>query len=489
MKVLLTTFYDARCTGLRILASCLKSPRNIYIYSVKMCFFKEHFTKKVQRFPESHKAYLSIQDNGYTMGMCDINPITENEEKIFFEYIEKEQPDIIGFGLRSYLNEIVIDLLKKIRSKFPHIKLIAGGYAPTLEPEVFTPYLDAVVRGEGEEAIVELCDCFRNKSSFEHIKNISFYKNGETINNPLRCAKKNISDYPWSFGFHDGEENLFTIENDKITYGDPLHHWQAYCFLLGRGCLGSCSYCSGGNWIKMYHNEGYKLPLRRMREIDDAIAELKRAKADGYKRIHFTDEYFAASMSYIHEFLDRYEKEIGLPVEMYLHYELINNHPELLHRLKRLGLKHVCVGIQSGDEKFAREVYNRKTSHKTISSFIRNIHAAGISAVYHLILGNPLETEENFRNSLEFLKEIPYKKGEDSFICFKFNAFPKSPIVEKYQEKALKKVPNHVFERQGCLAQLRMLLSDEEFLPLLNNKKYLDDVTELREIYFSKIDS
>lgn len=32
MKVLLTTFYDARCTGLRILASCLKNPRNIYIY-------------------------------------------------------------------------------------------------------------------------------------------------------------------------------------------------------------------------------------------------------------------------------------------------------------------------------------------------------------------------------------------------------------------------------------------------------------------------
>lgn len=483
MKVLLTTFYDARCTGLRILASCLKQT---CAEEVKLCFFKEHYSKKVQSFPENNKAYLTIRNNGYFMGMCDINPITEKEKEIFFEYIKKETPDVIGFSLRSYLNDIAIDLLKAIKSNFPKIKLIAGGYAPTLEPELFVPYADAVIRGEGEEAIVELCECIKQNKPFEHINNLSFQKSGKIVNNPLRCAKVNISEYPWAFGFHDGDENLVTLENNTISYGDPLHHWQAYCFLLGRGCLGSCSYCSGGNWIKMYHNEGHKLPLRRIRTVDDAIAELKRAKADGYKRVHFTDEYFAASLSYLNEFLGRYEEEIGLPVEMYLHYELINNHPELLVRLKKLGLKEVCVGIQSGDEKFAREIYNRKTSHKTLLDFINNIHEAEISAQYHLILGNPLETEENFRNSLAFLKEIPYA-GEDSLTCFKFNAFPKSPIVEKYNEKALEKVPNVIFERQGCLAQLRLLLSDEEFYPLLNNKKYFEAPEELKEIFFSKI--
>lgn len=481
MKILLTTFYDERCTGMRIIASCLKKAQ----YNVKICIVKAHCVKRVNQFPIEHDAYQVIASDGYSVYMNDADPITEQEEKLFYDYIEKEKFTVIGFSLRSYLNKIVLKFIHKIRTQFPHIKIVVGGYAPTLEPELFVPHVDAVIRGEGEDAMLELCHCFRNNLPYIYIYNLSYFQNGKCMNNPLRCAEKDISRFPWPFGSHDGEENIVSINNNTLKTGDPLTSWKAYCFLLGRGCLGSCSYCSGGNWIKMYHKAGFKIPLRRMKNIDDAISELKRAKNDGYARIHFTDEYFAAPLHYLNEFLDKYEQEINLPVEMFLHYEMINNHPEILTRLKKLNLKKVAVGIQSGSEKFAREIYSRKTSHQTILNFIHLIHEQNISANLHFIFGNPLETEEIFRESLDFLKQIPFIKGFDILTCFRFTAFPHSPIVEKYGNAVTAPVSNAVFERQGCLAQLRVLLQDDEFLPLLENKSYMENPEELRTLYYN----
>lgn len=481
MRVLLTTFYDARCTGLRILASCLAQKN----YDVHVCLIKEHINKIVKNFPEDHRAYQMIDSSGYMISMCDANPISEKEEYTYISYIKQLKPDVIGFSLRSYLNDLTISLIKKIKSIFPDIAIICGGFGPTLEPQRFAPYVDAVIRGEGEEAILDVCDALRRKDSVTSIANVSCMKDGHYIENELRSPCVNISRYPLPFSFHDGNERFVLIENDSLTRGDPLKEWQAYCFLLGRGCLGTCSYCSGGQWTTLYHDAGYKIPKRRLKDIDDAIAELIRAKNDGYKRIHFTDEYLAASASYINEFLDKYEKHINLPVEMYLHYLFTINHPEILHRLAKLGLKKVCLGIQCGDEKFSKEVYNRHTTHNDLLKFSNMVKEQGISLQVHLIIGNPLEDEMTFRNSLKFLAEIPFEPGIDTLTCFRFTPFPHSPIVERFGKQVIDPVPQLHFERQGCLAQLRMLLkNDDDFLPLLDNPLYFEHPELLQERYY-----
>ena len=77
---------------------------------------------------------------------------------------------------------------------------------------------------------------------------------------------------------------------------------------------------------------------------------------------------------------------------MYLHYNFIINHPEILHRLANLGLRNVCLGVQSGDEKFAREIYNRHTTHEDMIKFAHMVKKEGISLTVHLIVGNPLES-------------------------------------------------------------------------------------------------
>ncbi len=483
MKIALVTFHDESCTGLRILASCLKKEN----YDVRFIILKEHKYKRVESFNNSNSCHIRICSNGYIMAMNDVNPISDTEKELFFSYLQQEQPDIVGLSFRSYLNPVIIELIPQIRTILPETKIICGGFGPTLEPELFTPYADAVLRGEGEETIVEFCNAVKNNTDFRSIMNVSYNdENNVCINNKLRCPENNISKYPWPFNYNSGEENFAFIENNTLLKIDPLkHNWKSYVMLLGRGCVGSCSYCSGGNWIKQYSNYGYNVSIHRLRDIDDAIGELKQAKADGFKKIYFTDEFFVAPISYFKEFLDRYEREINLPCWMYLHYQQMLNHPDIFERLVNLGLELPIVGIQHGDENFAKTIYNRKNSHESYLKFIDMAHKYGLGVGLHIIHGTNLDTEESFRNSLNFLKKIPFIKGKDIINCFRLTPLPKTPLLEKY--KNLKVLPLHEFERQGCLTVLRMFLDDEEFMPLLNNPLYYNDPTELKEIYLKTI--
>lgn len=481
MNVLLVTFYDERCTGLRILAaSLLQAGHNPHL-----CLIKKHTSQVVRTFSETHRAYQIIADTGYLRCMSDAHPITKQEEELFFQYIRESRPDVIGLGLRSYLNDIALHFIQNIRRHLPSTKIICGGFGPTLEPEVFTPYVDAVIRGEGEEAIVDFCNAVAEGRDYTSLPNVSAYRQGKTIHMPLRALQCNISRYPWPLSHHDGNDRFLHIDHDTLYTGDPLATWKSYCFLLGRGCVGSCSYCSGGNWLNAYKQQGFKVPLRRLREVDDAMGELKRAKADGYTRIHFTDEYMAAPPGYLNEFFDRYEQEVNLPVEMYLHYLQIIKHPELLQRLARLGLQQVCLGIPSGSERFAQEVYHRHISQKDLLHFAFLVKNAGISLNLHIIIGNPLESENDFHQTLRFLHTIPFDPYVDSLTCFRFTPFPGSPIVRQYGSRAQQPVPQKYFEWQGCLTQLRMLLPDEQFLPLLHNPFYKEHPHLLQEKYYS----
>ena len=77
------------------------------------------------------------------------------------------------------------------------ILTIAGGVFPTFAPELVLgfPSIDIVCKGEGEDALVELCRRIEQKKSFDNIKNLWVKKkNGEIIKNPTGMV--NMNDNP-----------------------------------------------------------------------------------------------------------------------------------------------------------------------------------------------------------------------------------------------------------------------------------------------------
>ena len=76
-------------------------------------------------------------------------PLHLSEEDLLLERLAAERPDIIAFGSRSIFNRACLPLLRRIKEAFPDKPLVAGGYGPTFDPEIYLEEADYVVFGEG----------------------------------------------------------------------------------------------------------------------------------------------------------------------------------------------------------------------------------------------------------------------------------------------------------------------------------------------------
>src|SRR5688572_2922880 len=77
----------------------------------------------------------------------------------------------------------------KVKEIMPNAFAVFGGPHATFSPEfVETPGIDAICRGEGEQAIVELVNRLRDKQDFYDVQNFWFKhkETGEIIKNPQR---------------------------------------------------------------------------------------------------------------------------------------------------------------------------------------------------------------------------------------------------------------------------------------------------------------
>ena len=88
---------------------------------------------------------------------------------LFEERVESFQPDLLALSATEDMFLLGIKLLKCVRQY--NILTIAGGVFPTFGPEIALrfPEIDIVCVGEGENALVELCQRIEKKKHFDDI--------------------------------------------------------------------------------------------------------------------------------------------------------------------------------------------------------------------------------------------------------------------------------------------------------------------------------
>jgi len=80
------------------------------------------------------------------------------------------------------------------------LPIILGGAHATLLPEetlVATPEIDIIVRGEGEETIIDLLQALEHKQPLDNISNISYRWNGEIISTPAGSTNVDLDSLPF----------------------------------------------------------------------------------------------------------------------------------------------------------------------------------------------------------------------------------------------------------------------------------------------------
>src|SRR5262249_2953523 len=71
--------------------------------------------------------------------------------------VKRYAPDVVAFGATTGLHKYYLGLAAHLREQWPSALHLFGGPHPTYFPDaIFSPGIDVVCRGEGEDAAVEL---------------------------------------------------------------------------------------------------------------------------------------------------------------------------------------------------------------------------------------------------------------------------------------------------------------------------------------------
>jgi radical SAM superfamily enzyme YgiQ (UPF0313 family) len=321
-----------------------------------------------------------------------------------------EQNELVDYMHKSdkLIPDAIINSLRKIKEKFPNIKIVAGGAKSVYLKDL--NFVDIIVHGFAEDALLKL---LRDIGT----PNIHFYRKE---NNKIIIPGENTS---WKI---DSSDFRFT-DTDGILPGETLP------IEVSRGCIFKCKFCA-------YPLLGKKKfdYLRDPKCIKDEM--LYNYEKWGTTVYTLTDDTFNDSTHKLEAIL----KEVStLPFKInfitYLRLDLIKAHPEQAAILKELGLISAFFGLETLNQKSASIVgkgANVRSMKEFLPELYYNLWKGDISIFSSFIVGLPFETETSIRETFSYLKE--YSDFNPSFWPLSFRGgyylseFEKDPAKYEY---------------------------------------------------------
>lgn len=331
--------------------------------------------------------YLSaaLKNAGHQVNAADLNMEGLQTD------IESFKPDVIAYSVMS-CNYPPVKTINQILKKTYDFTAVFGGPHATYFPEIIHDEgVDAVCRGEGDEAFVEFVDRLERGENFQDTRNFWVRQGKEITKNPLRSLIEDLDSLPFP------DRSLFL---DRFW---DLRENPVKTFHTSRGCPLSCGYCHNDALKKMYKGHG---KMVRMRSVDNVVREIESVKNQyPLQFVRFFSDVFFLKEDWLEEFAVQYSKRIVLPFWCLITPTQVNE--QVVQYLKKAGCWSVGMGIEAGDETVRRTTLNRPISDQKIHDALKILTDSGIHILTYNIMGIP---GSGLENDLKFLGfNIPYK--------------------------------------------------------------------------------
>jgi len=329
----------------------------------------------------------------------------------FTSVIDEYKPDLIGFSIMTGGQEWAKSMALDIKNTHGLPNLF-GGPHPTFFPEfALEEGVDAIVRGEGEDAMLDVMNCVAENRSYSNIPNIVFNDNGTLSETPVRPLPDNIDTYPFP------DRSLY--ETLRGTGDDGVQR-----VITARGCPYLCTFCFQDSMRRLYKGKGKAM---RVRSIDAVIDECRQMKEEqGARVIYFADDAFGLDRKWMYSFLERYKTEVGLPFICLIRANVVAQDENYAQALADAKCESVFFGIESGNEYLRNTVLKKNLSNTDIRIASKRIHKAGLKFRTYNILGLPDETLEDAFATVDLNIEIK----ADYPWCSIFSPYPGTKLAE-----------------------------------------------------------
>jgi len=132
-----------------------------------------------------------------------------------------------------------------------------------------------------------------------------------------------------------------------------------------------------------------------------------------------------------------------------------NRRKETLIGLRQVGLDMLIPGLQSTDQKVLKEIKRRGAEPAEVAELITDAKGLGISTILEFILGLPGDTEEVFRQNLEFALTVRPHYA----VFYALAQLPGTDIAAKYRGKPVIDMPDEEIREWARRCQQRFYLN------------------------------
>lgn len=361
----------------------------------------------------------NLQVKAFDYASRGVKVKTTNLTEDLRKKIREFKPDLILISMLECTYKRSLELLNVVKEF--DIPLMAGGVFPTFSPEFVLSHeaVDMVCVGEGEGAVLELCERMANGQPLGGIKNIYFKKNGVVECNTLRVPM-DLNNLPVpDYSLFD-LERFFRPMAGKVYKTIPIE--------TNRGCPFTCTFCNSPSISKLYQDNGHVyFRKKRMETITKEISVLVRRWNVEY--VYFaSDNFLVGSQEELDQFVDFY-KDIKLPFWIQTRPETITK--EHIQQLKDVGCHRMSIGLEHGNVDFRKNVLKKKFNNDVVIRASEIIALVGIPLTVNNMIGFPDETRELVFDTIELNRRLT----SDSMNCSVFAPFHGTSLHQESVKK------------------------------------------------------
>lgn len=362
-------------------------------------------------------AYLEAKNKDVEIKVLDCNA-QKIDWKQLEHQIEAFNPDIVASSALATCNAYVVARTLEIAKKVnPNILTVTGGQhftATAQESLEQYPEIDVIVRGEGEETLVELVKSSGKPSALKQVKGISFRHNGKIIHNPSRELIDNLDRLPYP-GYH-----LVKDLADKYHFAAMAGRKKPYALIEGsRGCFHACAFCT--QWKHWHGKWRGKSPRRIADEMEYCYTNF------GSRLVWLTDDNLGSGErigDLADEIIKRRMEDLMWFVQARCD-DIVHNE-KFLPKLRRSGLRWVLLGVENPDQGVLSE-YGKNITVEEAEKAVKLLKKHDIAAHTMFIIGARKDTAQSIANLREFVNEL----DPDFAIFTILTPFPGTRIYEE----------------------------------------------------------
>jgi len=283
-----------------------------------------------------------------------------------------------------------VPLSKAIKARFPALPIIWGGNFGSLYPEpvLNAPYVDWLVRGQGEQTFVELLEVLDGGRDPKTVAGLAFRDaDGAHWIGPERT---------WA-----GPNELPSPPYGKIDVGQYLHPTflgrRSGVYQASIGCPYACNFC--GVISVFGRREKVETPTRTAEHLGFLVRE------HGMDSVHFYDNNFFLNEAHARE-VARALRPLGIRWWCEARVDALTRFSDETWRaLKAAGLTMVFCGAESGSDAVLQRMQKGITTDQILAVAAKT-REHGIIPEFSFVFGDPDEPEREIENTLAFVRRL-----------------------------------------------------------------------------------